>query len=77
MSTDEVISRTRLLENEIKVILNKAHLRGSDWSFGKHFILQIMKSEISRISHEQQGMKEKIKVRLVQILLIIFYMCYL
>lgn len=39
MSTDEIISRTRLLENDIK----------------------IMKSETSRISHEQQAMKEKIK----------------
>ncbi|CAI8058462.1 26S proteasome regulatory subunit 6A [Geodia barretti] len=39
MSIDEIISRTRLLENDIK----------------------IMKSETSRISHEQQGMKEKIK----------------
>lgn len=39
MSTDEIISRTRLLDNDIK----------------------IMKSETSRISHEQQAMKEKIK----------------
>ncbi|XP_031566783.1 26S proteasome regulatory subunit 6A-B [Actinia tenebrosa] len=39
MSTDEIVSRTRLLDNEIK----------------------IMKSEIMRISHEQQAMKEKIK----------------
>jgi 26S proteasome regulatory subunit T5 len=39
MSIDEITSRTRLLENDIK----------------------IMKSETSRISHEQQGMKEKIK----------------
>ncbi|EDO37502.1 predicted protein [Nematostella vectensis] len=39
MSTDEIVSRARLLDNEIK----------------------IMKSEIMRISHEQQAMKEKIK----------------
>ncbi|KAL9979369.1 hypothetical protein ACROYT_G017023 [Oculina patagonica] len=39
MQTDEVVSRARLLDNEIK----------------------IMKSEIMRINHEQQAMKEKIK----------------
>ena len=39
MGTDELISRTRLLDNDIR----------------------IMKSETSRISHEQQTMKEKIK----------------
>lgn len=39
MQTDEIVSRARLLDNEIK----------------------IMKSEIMRINHEQQAMKEKIK----------------
>lgn len=39
MSTDELASRTRLLESDIK----------------------IMKSEVMRIGHEQQAMKEKIK----------------
>ncbi|XP_064390353.1 26S proteasome regulatory subunit 6A-B-like [Halichondria panicea] len=39
MPTEEIVGRTRLLENDIK----------------------IMKSDVSRISHEQQGMKEKIK----------------
>lgn len=39
MSNDELISRTRLLDNEIK----------------------IMESEIHRVSHEQQTMKDKIK----------------
>jgi len=39
MSNDELSSRTRLLDNEIK----------------------IMKSEILRVTHEQQAMKEKIK----------------
>merc|ERR1712122_334966 len=39
MSVDEVVSRTRLLESDIK----------------------IMKSEVMRIGHEQQAMKEKIK----------------
>lgn len=39
MSTDEIVSRTRLLENDIR----------------------IMKSETSRITHEQQTMKDKIK----------------
>jgi 26S proteasome regulatory subunit T5 len=39
LSTDEILSRTKLLENDIK----------------------IMKSEISRISHEQNTMKEKVK----------------
>ncbi|XP_046859053.1 26S proteasome regulatory subunit 6A-B [Xenia sp. Carnegie-2017] len=39
MSTDEISSRTRLLDNDIK----------------------IMKSEIMRVSHEQQAMKDKIK----------------
>lgn len=39
MTTEEILSRTRLLANEIK----------------------IMKTETSRIVHEQQGMKEKIK----------------
>lgn len=39
MSIDELTSRTRLLESDIK----------------------IMKSEVMRISHEQQAMKEKIK----------------
>lgn len=39
MSNDELISRTRLLDNEIK----------------------IMESEIHRVSHEQQAMKDKIK----------------
>ncbi|KAL5481719.1 hypothetical protein EMCRGX_G021947 [Ephydatia muelleri] len=39
MGTDELISRTRLLDNDIR----------------------IMKSETSRISHEQQTMKDKIK----------------
>ncbi|XP_020631417.1 26S protease regulatory subunit 6A-like [Orbicella faveolata] len=41
MQTDEIVSRARLLDNEIK----------------------IMKSEIMRINHEQQAMKEKIKVK--------------
>ncbi|KAJ7381205.1 26S proteasome regulatory subunit 6A [Desmophyllum pertusum] len=40
MQTDEIVSRARLLDNEIK----------------------IMKSEIMRINHEQQAMKEKIKL---------------
>ena len=39
MSNDELLSRTRLLDNEIK----------------------IMRSEILRVSHEQQAMKDKIK----------------
>lgn len=39
MSVDELSSRTRLLESDIK----------------------IMKSEVMRIGHEQQAMKEKIK----------------
>lgn len=39
MSNEELLSRTRLLDNEVK----------------------IMKSEIVRVTHEQQGMKEKIK----------------
>jgi 26S proteasome regulatory subunit T5 len=39
MSTDDIVNRTRLLDNDIKV----------------------MKSEMARISHEQQNMKEKIK----------------
>jgi len=39
MSNEELMSRTRLLDNEIK----------------------IMKSEILRVTHEQQAMKEKIK----------------
>jgi len=39
MSTEEIISRIRLLDNEVK----------------------IMKSEIMRVSHEQQAMKDKIK----------------
>eukprot|EP00794_Sanderia_malayensis_P016998 gene16998-18710_t len=39
MSTEEVTSRIRLLDNEVK----------------------IMKSEIMRVSHEQQAMKDKIK----------------
>ncbi len=66
MSTDEIISRTRLLENDIKVVrvivvlfLIKAH-RGFCTNLA---LLQIMKSETSRISHEQQAMKEKIKVK--------------
>lgn len=39
MSNEELLSRTRLLDNEVK----------------------IMKSEIVRVTHEQQAMKEKIK----------------
>ncbi|XP_065072140.1 26S proteasome regulatory subunit 6A-B [Rhopilema esculentum] len=39
MSTEEMVSRIRLLDNEVK----------------------IMKSEIMRVSHEQQAMKDKIK----------------
>ncbi|XP_028399782.1 26S proteasome regulatory subunit 6A-B [Dendronephthya gigantea] len=39
MSTEEITSRTRLLDNDIK----------------------IMKSEIMRVNHEQQAMKDKIK----------------
>lgn len=39
MSNDELLSRTRLLDNEIK----------------------IMRSDILRVTHEQQAMKDKIK----------------
>ncbi len=53
MSTDDIISRARLLENECKVRI-----------FVTCTNVQIMKSEVVRLGHEQEAMKEKVKVRI-------------
>ena len=77
MNTDDIINRTRLMENEIKVrILNRAHPHHCNTFFD----FQIMKSESSRLSHEQQAMKDKIKVGILCMrsgLLVFFFSCYL
>ena len=68
MSTDEIVGRARLLDNEIKVPRRDFPVkvcpegRGLAVKPTYMFLLQIMRSEIVRISHEQQGMKDKIKV---------------
>lgn len=62
LSTDEISSRGRLLENDIKV-RGTSSLRPPPQTLTpcRCTSLQIMKSETSRISHEQSTMKEKIK----------------
>ena len=59
MSVEEIISRTRLLDNDVKVgvVCHVTYLLFFSYD------TQIMKSEIARISHEQQSMKDKIKVK--------------
>lgn len=59
MSVEEIISRTRLLDNDVKVGV-VCHVTYLLYFFS--YDTQIMKSEIARISHEQQSMKDKIKV---------------
>ena len=59
MSTEEIVSRTRLLDNDVKVIM----MTSSGFHISSNLSLsQVMKSETARISHEQQSMKDKIKV---------------
>ena len=50
-STDDIVNRTRLLENEIKVHSMPAFEADQ----------KIMKSETQRLTHEQAHMTEKIK----------------
>ncbi len=50
-SNEDIVNRTKLLENDIKVRCSFIHVE-----FGK-----IMKSETLRLSHEQAAMKDKIK----------------
>ena len=73
MSNDEIVGRTRLLDNEIKVgdyrpfsfckftILEFLQIVTNFLFCLFKFPLQIMKSEIMRINHELQAQKEKIK----------------
>lgn len=56
LSTDEILTRTRLIENDIKV---RAPSVQTELIPFMH--LQVMKSETLRLQHEQSVMKEKIR----------------
>ena len=58
LSTDEILTRARLIDNDIKVIL-----RSVVFLFPKCLNLspQVMRSETLRLQHEQNVMKEKIR----------------
>ena len=51
-STDDIVNRTRLLENEIKVQSRQPLI---------YTYVKIMKSETQRLTHEQTHMTAKIK----------------
>lgn len=67
MSTEEIVQRTRLLDSEIKVSgFNTDHKNHpakyvADLQPCMLCCLQIMKSEVLRVTHELQAMKDKIK----------------
>jgi len=62
-SNEVVVNRTRLLENEIKVVCCCCRCCFADTPS----VAQMMKSEINRISHEHASHKEKIKENMEKI----------
>ena len=58
LSTEDIIARSRLLDNEVKVRMRQLDdcMPSNDFGF-----LQIMKNDIVRISHESQSMRDRIK----------------
>lgn len=62
LSPEEINNRTRLLENDIKVICVCVPVFSrTTWTHFIFVFLQVMKSEIVRLKHEQSAMKERIK----------------
>ena len=57
LPTEDVQTRTRLIDNDIKVTLSYMVNR---WS-SNIYTSQVMKSEMMRLQHEQNVMKEKIR----------------
>jgi len=56
LSTDEILTRIRLIENDIKVCTVSYSLQDSAMTSEK-----VMRSETTRLQHEQNVMKEKVR----------------
>ncbi len=56
LSNEDIIARSRLLDNEVKVCRFL-----ESFFISKIFIFKIMKNDIVRISHETQSMRDRIK----------------
>lgn len=54
-TTDEILTRIRLIENDVKVCILLSVMGVASYEF------QVMRSETLRLQHEQSTMKEKIR----------------
>lgn len=57
LATDEILTRARLIDNDLKVIVHIS-ARSTNLSIN---LMQVMRSETMRLQHEQNVMKEKIR----------------